>query len=122
MKKKNTNYVHRYPRLKFNRDFANKWNDMCYDTWLIADEGQERPDPQRLTNFLFKYARKNKRTDKSIASYIPKDYWELIVKWVRMTDAERKEILKLSPDADDKIRHWLTLAQNYYFYDLADKI
>ena len=121
MKKKNTSYIHPYPHFKFNRDFANKWNDMCYDTWLIMDEGQERPDPQRLTNFLCKYARKNKKTGKSIASYIPKDYWELIVKWVRMTQSERKQILQLSPDAGDKVRHWLTQAQDYYFYDLSNK-
>lgn len=45
---------------------------MSYETWLIADEGQEKPDPQRLTNFIFKYGIKNKKTGKSILSYIPK--------------------------------------------------
>ena len=67
-----------YPRYSFDRNAANAWNNMSYETWLIADEGQEKPDPQRLTNFIFKYGMKNKKTDKSILSYIPQDYMKLI--------------------------------------------
>lgn len=58
---KNNNYRHKYPRHRFDRNAANAWNDMGYETWLIADDGQEKPDPQRLTNFIFKYGMKNKK-------------------------------------------------------------
>ena len=51
-----------YPRYSFDRNAANACNDMAYEKWLIADEGQEKPDPQRLTNFIFKYGVKNKKT------------------------------------------------------------
>ena len=53
-----------YRKYGFDRTMANAWNNMSYETWLIADEGRERPDPQRLTNFLCKYGRKSKKIGK----------------------------------------------------------
>lgn len=120
MSKKNTksNKYSPYRRYSFNRNMANSWNDESYHTWLIMDEGQERPDPQRLTNFIFKYGMKNKKTGRSILSYIPKDYRKLIIKWVRMTKSEHKEVRKYNPDAGRKITNWVHQAETMYWNEL----
>ena len=107
-----------YPRYSFDRNAANAWNNMSYETWLIADEGQEKPDPQRLTNFIFKYGMKNKKTGKSILSYIPQDYMKLIFLWVSLTKSERKEVRKHAPDTGQKITHWIHNAEVMNLNDL----
>lgn len=115
---KNNSYRHKYPRYVFDRNVANAWNDMSYETWLIADEGQERPDPQRLTNFMFKYGIRNKKTGRSILSYIPDEHRKLMLQWVAMTKCEQKEVRKYASDAGRKITHWLHEAEIMYWKDL----
>jgi hypothetical protein len=120
MSKKNTksNKYSLYKRYSFDRNAANAWNDIGYKTWLIADEGQKRHDPQRLTNFIFKYGMKNKKTGRSILSYIPEDYRKLIIEWVEMTNSEHKKVRKYSPDAGRKITNWLHQAEIMYWNEL----
>lgn len=103
-----------YRKYGFDRTMANVWNNMSYETWLIADEGRERPDPQRFTNFLCKYGRKSKITGRSILSYIPEDYKKLMLEWVPMTKGERKIVRQYSPDAGKKITGWLHQAEIMY--------
>jgi hypothetical protein len=107
-----------YRKYGFDRTMANAWNNMSYETWLIADEGRERPDPQRLTNFLCKYGRKSKITGRSILSYIPEDYKKLMLEWVSMTKGERKIVRQYSPDAGKKITGWLHQAEIMYLNDI----
>lgn len=121
MSKKNTKpkKFSPYRKYGFNRNFANRWNDMSYDTWLIMDEGQEKPDPQRLTNFLFKYGQKNKKTGRSILSYIPEDYKDLMLKWVTLTKSERKQAQSvLKENIGKKITGWLHQAEIMYLEDV----
>ena len=121
MSKKNTKPKNfsPYRYYGFDRNFANSWNDMCYDTWLIADEGQEKPDPQRLTNFICKYGKRNKRTGKSILSYIPKDYRDLMFRWVSLTKAEHKQAQSVSKEnINKKIIGWLHQAEIMYWNDI----
>lgn len=120
--KNNSSYHHKYPRYGFDHNAANAWNDMEYKSWLISDEGQENPDPRRLTNFMFKYGMKNKKTGKSILSYIPDDYKKLILQWVSMTKSERKEVRKHELDAGRKITHCLHQAEIMYWKDLNNTI
>ena len=108
-----------YRKYVFNRTIANVWNDMGYETWLIADEGRERPDPQRLTNFWFKYGRNNRKTGRSILSYIPKDYRDLMLRWVALTKSERKQAQSVSKEnIGKKITGWLHQAEIMYWTDV----
>ena len=120
MSKKNTksNKYSSYRKYGFDRNMANDWNYESYRYWCICDEGQEKPDPQRLTNFLFKYGINNKKTGRSILSYIPEDYRKLIFKWVRMTKSEHKEVRKHAPEAGRKITNWLHQAEIMYLNEL----
>lgn len=113
MSKKNTKNKKsgHYPKYSFDRFAAIKWNDDSYYTWLIMDEGQERPDPMRLTNFLLKYGKKNKITGKSILSYLPEEYKKVIFEWVRMTKAERKSCFRYDHNVGRKITRWLHAAE-----------
>lgn len=118
MKTKKSSYIHKYPRYGFDRNMANAWNDESYRYWLICDEGRPKPPPQRETNFMFKYGRNHPKTKRSILSYIPKDYRDLMERWVAMTKHERKEVLKLAPDTGRKINHWLHQAEVMWYEDI----
>ena len=107
-----------YRKYGFDRSMANAWNYESYRFWCLCDEGRERPDPQRLTNFLFKYGRKHKKTGRSILSYIPEDYKKLMLEFVSMTKGERKIVRQYSPDAGKKITGWLHQAEIMYLKDI----
>ena len=121
MSKKNTKLKKFSPYRKygFDRNMANAWNDMCYDTWLIADEGREKPPSQRETNFLFKYGRNHKKTGRSILSYISKDYLELMERWIALTKSERKQAQSVvKENIGKKITCWLHQAEIMYWNDI----
>jgi len=111
-----------YRKYNFNRNTANIWNDMQYDTWLIMDEGEPKPPPQRLTNFIFKYGKKHKKTNKSILSYIPDDYKNLLLQWVKMTKYEQKIVRGIAKDEgyniNKKVIGWLHQAEIMYLQDI----
>lgn len=108
-----------YRKYGFNRAMANACNNMSYETWLIADEGRENPDPPRLTNFIFKYGQNSKITGRSILSYIPKDYKDLMFRWVALTKAERKQAQSISKEnIGKKITGWLHQAEIMYWNDI----
>ena len=112
-----------YRKYSFDRNASNIWNDMQYNTWLYMDEGRLKPPPQRLTNFLFKYGMKHKKTGRSILSYIPADNKKLMFEWVEMTRSEKKQIRKIakerhSYDISKKIIHWLHQAEIMYLNDI----
>ena len=115
-----------YRNYKFDRNAANAWNDMQYDTWLIMDEGELKPPPQRLTNFLFKYGMKHKKTGRSILSYLPEDNRRLMIEWIKMTKAERNLVRTISKENHDKydpgrkITHWLHQAEMMYLDDIEN--
>ena len=96
MRRKKHNYI--YPHFKFDRNAANAWNDMAYETWLIMDEGMDKPYPQRFHNFIFKYGTiRNKKLGHSILHYMNKDDFEKYVKpWVLATKSERKKVRRLN--------------------------
>ncbi len=120
MSKKNTKTKKFSPYRKygFDRTMANNWNYESYRYWCICDEGRDKPPSQRETNFFFKYGMKNKKTGRSIWSYIPEDYKKLIIEWVRMTKSEHKEVRTYSPNAGRKITNWLHQAEIMYWYEL----
>ena len=125
MSKKNTKHKNFSPYRKygFNRLFAQALNDDHYETWLIMDEGLEKPYPQRVHNFLVKYGMKNKKTNKSILSYIPKEYSDKMVDWVYMTTSEKNEVRKIAKtefkySVDKKINSWLHQAEIMYWDDI----
>ena len=100
MSKKNTKSKKHsfYKHYKYDKLLAMKWNEYTYDTWLIMDEGQPRPDPMRFTNFLFKYGTPNKRTGTCVLHYIEPHIKErYIYPWVKATTSERKELRKIFP-------------------------
>lgn len=112
-----------YRKYEFNRLFAQALNDDHYETWLIMDEGLEKPYPQRVHNFLVKYGMKNKKTNKSILSYIPKEYSDKMVDWVNMTTSEKNEVRKIAKtefkySVDKKINGWLHQAEIMYWDDI----
>lgn len=113
-----------YRKYNFDRNMSNIWNDMQYDTWLIMDEGRPKPPPQRLTNFIFKYGKKHKKTGRSILSYIPEDYKRLIFEWIEMTKSEHKIVREIAKknkhdyDPGKKITHWLHQAEIMYLNDM----
>ena len=119
MKTKRSSYIHKYPRYGFDRNMANAYNYESYRYWLICDEGHPKPTPQRETNFMFKYGKILPKTKRAILSYIPKDYRDLMYRWVAMAKHERKEILKLAPDTGRKINHWLHQAEIMWYKDIA---
>jgi len=120
MSKKNTKSkkFSPYKKYGYDRNAAKVWNDHSYEYWCMCDEGQDYPDPYRLTNFLFKYGRKHKKTGKSILSYIPNDYMNLILPWIRMSKSERKKVRKYEPNAGKKIISWLHHAEIIYWDDI----
>ena len=67
---------------------------------------------------MFKYGKIYPKTKCSILSYIPKDYSDLMYRWVAMTKHERKEVLKLAPDTGRKINHWLHQAEIMLYKDI----
>ena len=91
-KKKYSSYNH----YRFNRLFAQALNNDHYETWLIMDEGLEKPYPQRVHNFLVKYGMKNKKTNKSILSYIPKKNIDKMIEWIAMTSSEKKIVRNIA--------------------------
>jgi len=98
---------------------ANDWNYEQYKWWCICDEGNPKPPSQRETNFLFKYGRNHKKTGRSILSYIPKDYRELMIRWVGLTKAERKQAQSISKEnIGKKITGWLHQAEIAYWDDI----
>ena len=99
-------------------NMANAYNYESYRYWLICDEGRPKPTPQRETNFMFKYGKIHPKTKHSILSYIPKDYRDLMYRWVAMTKHEHKEVLKLAPDTGRKINHWLHQAEIMWYKDI----
>lgn len=112
-----------YRKYKIDRNAANAWNDMQYQTWLIMDEGRPKPPPQRLTNFIFKYGKKHKKTGKSILSYIPEEIKEKIFDWVEMTSSEKKNVRDIAQkefkyNIGKKIIRWLHQAEIMYLEDL----
>ena len=111
-----------YRNYKFDRNASNAWNDMQYDTWLIMDEGEPKPPPQRLTNFIFKYGMKHKKTGRSILSYIPDDYKNLLLQWVKMTKYEQKIVRGIAKDEgyniNKKVIGWLHQAEIMYLQDI----
>lgn len=117
MSKKNTKSKKHsfYKHYKYDKLLAMKWNESAYDTWLIMDEGQERPDPMRFTNFLFKYGTPNKRTGTYVLQYIEPDIKErYIYPWVKATTSERKELRKLFPLWEKVFIKTLHLAEMKY--------
>jgi hypothetical protein len=125
MSKKNTKSKKFSPYRKygFNRLFAQALNDDHYETWLIMDEGLPKPYPQRVHNFLVKYGMKNKKTGKSILSYIPKEYLDKMIDWVSMTTSEKNKIRNIAKNkfqynVDKKIIGWLHQAEIMYFDDI----
>ena len=118
MKTKRSSYIHKYPRYGFDRNMANAYNYESYRYWLICDEGRLKPTPQRETNFMFKYGKIHPKTKRAILSYIPKDYRDLMYRWVAMTKHERNEVLKLAPDTGRKINHWLHQAEIMWYKDI----
>ena len=114
-----------YRHYKFNRLFAQALNDDHYQTWLIMDEGLEKPYPQRFHNFLVKYGMKNHKTGKSILSYIPEDNKKLMLEWVAMTSAEKKQVRKIAKERHTynigkKITGWLHQAEIMYLNDIEN--
>lgn len=113
-----------YRKYGFDRNASNLWNDMQYDTWLIMDEGRPKPPPQRLTNFMFKYGMKHKKTGCSILSYIPEENRRLMFEWIEMTKAERKIVREIAKqnnhdcDPGKKITHWLHQAEIMYLNEI----
>ena len=112
-----------YRKYGFNRLLARALNDDHYETWLIMDEGLEKPYPQRVHNFLVKYGMKNKKTNKSILSYISKEYLDKIVDWVCMTTSEKNKVRNIAKNefqynVDKKINGWLHQAEMMYWYDI----
>lgn len=91
-----------YPHYRFDRVFAQAVNESHYERWLIMDEGQLRPYPQRWHNFLTKYGKMNKKTKKGILSYISRENMDYVRDWVVATRSERKQMLKEYP-------RWCTL-------------
>ena len=67
---------------------------------------------------MFKYGKIHPKTKRSILSYIPKDYRDLMYHWVAMTKHERKEVLKLAPDTGRTINHWLHQAELMWYTPL----
>lgn len=118
MKTKRSSYIHKYPRYGFDRNMANTYNYESYRYWLICDEGRLKPTPQRETNFMFKYGKIHPKTKRAILSYIPKDYRDLMYRWVAMAKHERNEVLKLAPDTGRKINHWLHQAEIMWYKDI----
>ena len=121
MSKKNTKLKKFSPYRKygFNRLFAQALNDDHYETWLIMDEGLEKPYPQRVHNFLVKYGMKHKKTGKSILSYIPEENKDLMLRWVEFTKAERKITQSYANEnIGKKITHWLHQAEIMYLEDI----
>ena len=110
-----------YRKYGFNRTMANDWNYEQYKWWCICDEGNPKPPSQRETNFLFKYGRNHKKTGRSILSYIPKDYRELIERWVGLTKAERKQARSATKEnIGKKITGWLHQAELMYWRDIRN--
>ena len=110
-----------YRKYGFNRTMANDWNYEQYKWWCICDEGNPKPPSQRETNFLFKYGRNHKKTGRSILSYIPKDYRELIERWVGLTKAERKQARSATKEnIGKKITGWLHQAEIMYWRDIRN--
>lgn len=108
-----------YRKYGFNRTMANNWNYECYRYWCICDEGRDKPPTQRETNFFFKYGRNNKITGRSILSYIPKDYLNLMERWVGLTKSERKQAQSISKEnIGKKIIGWLHQAEIMYWNDI----
>lgn len=127
MSKKNTKSKKFSPYRKygFNQLFAQALNDDHYETWLIMDEGLPKPYPQRVHNFLVKYEMKNKKTDKSILSYIPKEYLDKMIDWVSMTTSEKNKVRNIAKNefqynVDKKITSWLHQAEIMYWNDIYD--
>jgi len=110
-----------YRKYGFNRTMANDWNYEQYKWWCICDEGHPKPPSQRETNFLFKYGRNHKKTGRSILSYIPKDYRELMERWVGLTKAERKQARSVTKEnIGKKITGWLHQAEIMYWRDIRN--
>ena len=112
-----------YNHYRFNRLFAQALNDDHYETWLIMDEGLEKPYPQRVHNFLVKYGMKNKKTNKSILSYIPKKNIDKMIEWIAMTSSEKKNVRNIAQkefkyNIGKTITHWLHQAEIMYFEDI----
>lgn len=112
-----------YRKYKIDRNAANALNDMQYQTWLIMDEGRPKPPPQRLTNFIFKYGMKHKKTGKSIFSYIPDEVKNKILEWVEMTSSEKKNVRNIAQkefkyNIGKTITHWLHQAEIMYLEDI----
>ena len=112
-----------YNHYRFNRLFAQALNDDHYETWLIMDEGLEKPYPQRVHNFLVKYGMKNKKTNKSILSYIPKKNVDKMIEWIAMTSSEKKNVRNIAQkefkyNIGKTIIHWLHQAEIMYFEDI----
>ena len=112
-----------YNHYRFNRLFAQALNDDHYETWLIMDEGLEKPYPQRVHNFLVKYGMKNKKTNKSILSYIPKKNVDKMIEWIAMTSSEKKNVRNIAQkefkyNIGKTITHWLHQAEIMYFEDI----
>ena len=112
-----------YNHYGFNRLFAQALNDDHYETWLIMDEGLEKPYPQRVHNFLVKYGMKNKKTNKSILSYIPREIQDKMIEWIAMTSAEKKHVREIAKkefnyDVGKKITGWLHQAEIMYLEDI----
>jgi hypothetical protein len=121
MSKKNTKHKRFSPYRKygFDRNMANMFNYEQYKYWCLCDEGRLKPPAFRETYFLFKYARKNKKTNKSILSYIPEVYRNLIERWVGLTKAERKQAQSISKEnINKKITGWLHQAEIMYWGDI----
>lgn len=121
MSKKNTKskkYTF-YKHYGFDRNMANAWNYEQYRYWLICDEGRDKPPSQRETNFFFKYGKNHKKTGRSIISYIPKDYLELMERWIALTKSERKQAQSVTKEnIGKKITGWLHQAEIMYWEDI----
>ena len=121
MSKKNTKskkYTF-YKHYRFDRNMANAWNYEQYRYWLICDEGRDKPPSQRETNFFFKYGKNHKKTGRSIISYIPKDYLELMERWIALTKSERKQAQSVTKEnIGKKITGWLHQAEIMYWEDI----
>ena len=117
--KRSKSYVHKYPYYGFDRNMANMWNYEQYRYWCLCDEGKPKPPSQRETNFMFKYMLNNKKTKRSIFSYLPEKHKKIITEWIAMTKAERKAVRKYEPNAGKIINHWLHQAEDMYWDDIV---
>jgi len=108
----------------YPRKMAQFLNDSHYKSWLIMDEGLEKPYPQRYHNFLVKYGTKRHGNKKTILDFLVCNYldaWENICKpWIIATRSERKKLLRIHKDWCNIFVKYLHLAEMDYF-DWCDK-